>query len=160
MFERFDTNNNPHNTYVHEKWYGKKEVPNVALTLCENTFKDEPNKTIYFDTIRKYYEEYDNEKGWKIVLDCALMSPSLYEIITNSKYKVFYVQIDNYWRNMNNGEDEGYIEPRKTFNRMSIKHKLEEAGEFTDWYITLWNEPSTPIPISKKSVMSLEDVKL
>ena len=163
MFERFDANNQetyPHNDFPKEKWYGKKEIPNIILTLCEGwapELKECPKRIIYFDVLRNYYEEYNSNTGWKVVLDSALMSPSVYEAITDRKYKVFYTQAHNFWRNEKTGKDEGFIEPPRKFNKISIKHKLKCGGDPTDWYIMLWNEH--PIT-SEKPDIPLEDVKL
>ena len=87
----------------------------------------------------KAIEEYNTKTGWKVVIVLPLMTPQVYELLTQP-YKTYYTQAKNFWRNSNTGEDEAFIEPIYRFTNISIKHKLCAKGEPAVWYITLWND--------------------
>lgn len=151
-------NENIVENYPKYTWYSKKEIPNIVLTLS-NKLSDINDNTqeIYFDNLINYYEEYNTTTGgWKVVLVVALMSPTIYELLTK-KYRCYYTQTYNFWRNATTGKDESFIEPQHRFTNMSIKHKLTAEGDATRWYITLWNDK---LEISKPKEIKIENVEL
>ena len=157
-FKRCDDINEHHiDNYTKYTWYGKKEIPNVILTLS-NKIIDNDEHVIYLDNLIDYYEEYNTTTGWKVVLVLALMSPQIYELLTKPCIK-YYTQAENFWRNADTMNDESFIEPIHHFTNMSIKHKLSAEGDPTRWYITLWNDPVT-ISKPKSKETKIENVEL
>ena len=139
-FKRYDSaNEHRSDNYIKYTWYGKKEVPNIVLTLSNKILDSEDEHSIYLDSLTNYFEEYNTKTGWKVVIVLPLMTPQVYELLTQP-YKTYYTQAKNFWRNSNTGEDEAFIEPIYRFTNISIKHKLCAKGEPAVWYITLWND--------------------
>lgn len=160
-FERFDYTNDefPSKKYPIQTWYGKKEVPNVLLTLysgfsgCEDCKKNE----IYLDILTQYYEEYDTITGWKIVMEMPVMSPKVYELLTQKKYVHYSTKADDFWRSQATGKDEGFTEPERYFDQMRIEYKLTAVGDPARWYITLWQNREK---IPPKEPATIKEVKL
>ena len=158
-FKKYDyINENIADNYSKYTWYGKKEIPNIVLTLSNKSFNTDDNiQEIYFDNLTNYYEEYNTTiGGWKVVLVVALMSPTIYELLTK-KYQYYYTQAYNFWRNAITGKDESFIEPQHRFTNMSIKHKLAAKGDAARWYITLWNDK---LEIPEPKEIKIENVEL
>ena len=122
--------------------YGIKEIPNIKLTFSYGfkAFDNYKEYTLYIDTARGYFEEYDTKKGWKCVIAFTLFSPKEYEKITENKWQHVRIQTEDIWRSEKTGKDEFYISPSRVFNTYNIKHKLQACGEASTWYLTLWNE--------------------
>lgn len=135
-----------------QNWYGKKEVPNIHLTVIN--ILDDKEQEFYIDILTQYYEEYDTVTGWKVVLELPLMSFEIYEALTSFKNQRYITQVDNWWRNSENGRDKRFLEPKIRFNQMRIEHKTSFVGDPCRWYITLWNErndaPKVNIPELKE----------
>lgn len=156
MFEIFDYKNEDKvgDKYAKEEWYGKKEVPNILLTI----YKNEKNySTVYFDILKQYYESYDNINGWKVIMELSLMSINAYEAMTEIGVQRYTTQADNFWRKEKTGKDVNFIEHILYFNKLKIEHKLTAEGNPTNWYITLWNEKPE---ITKYECPTLKEVKL
>lgn len=157
-FERFDADNDefPSQKYPQQAWYGKKEIPNVLLTVYDKMWDATEKHEIYFDILTQYYEEYDSEYGWKIVIELPLMSPKVYELLTQ-RWSKYSLRADNFWRSQKTGKDEGFIEPEHIFNRFKIEHKLQCDGNPTQWYMTFWKETDIS---ERKAPAKLKEVDL
>ena len=66
--------------------FGKKEIPNVKIIINKrlpfNNKTTNSKEEIFLDCLTGYFEEFDSDIGWKVVLESALMSPKDYEILT------------------------------------------------------------------------------
>lgn len=140
-------------------WYGQKEVPNVRL-ICESGWPECPEDyqkyVIYFDCLKGYYEEFNSETRWKVVLQSALFNPKDYSKLTKH-YQRYTIETEEIWRNEKTGKDEGYYSPIKRFKHLCIKHRSSAEGDPESFYIILWNDKYEK-PVIEKT--SLEDVKL
>lgn len=158
-FKRLDITDNEHPTQKHsrENWYGKKEIPNVLLTVYDRLWDSKEKREVYFDQLTQYYEKYDSNTGWTVVLEMPVLSPKVYELLTRKHWSRWTTQADNFWRSAKTGEDEAFIEPEINFNRFKIEHKLQCEGDPTRWYITLWNKQEITSP---KEPAKLKEVNL
>jgi hypothetical protein len=158
-FNRLDIENDEHpiQKYPRENWYGKKEIPNILLTVYDRLWDSKEKHEVYFDQLTQYYEKYDSKTGWKIVLEMSLLSPKVYALLTRHHWLRWTTQADNFWRSAETGKDEAFIEPEINFNRFKIEHKLQCEGDPTRWYITLWNERET---MPSKEPAKLKEVDL
>ena len=156
-FERFERESDEYfsKQLPEPHWYGKKEVPNIILTLVDFFDTKEPKK-ILLSVVTQYYESYDSEKGWKAVIELPLLSPAIYERLT-CQYRRYEIELENYWRSNDTGKDEGFHEPVKYFDHMRIEHKLSCEGDPAKWYITLWQDREKTPP---KQPATLKEVEL
>lgn len=139
-FEQWDyEHNNPIEKYVKQDLYTQKEIPNVILTLQSNSGI---KHTISFSCLTEYYEEFDSENGWRIILTTIAMNLENYQLLTQENYASYSSQAFNFWKNMITGKEESYIEPEHFCSRLSIEHELNTEtvdDRASTWIITLYN---------------------
>ena len=137
-----------------QKWYCKNSVPNVRLTVVDGT---DAQQEFYIDKLIQYYEEYSTTDGWRVVLESPLMSFDMYKAITSFNKPRYILQSDNWWRNLETGKDQRFLESPIRFNQVKIEHKTSASGDPCRWYITFWNEHNIT---SKNEDSKLKEVEL
>ena len=119
--------------------YAQKEVPVVEIITYDRNLK-ELNRCV-LNSLYNYYESFDTKDHFRTEIEATLLSPEIYQILTNSANYYFSLNIYSVWRSSKTLEDEIFKEECPRFyNHIHIHYDLNVEGEPTSWYIELTNE--------------------
>lgn len=119
--------------------YGQKEVPIVEIITYDCNLK-ELNRCV-LNSLYSYCEHFDTKDNFSTEIEERLLSPEIYQILTDSTNYYFSLNVYSIWRSSITGEDMTLKEECPRFyNHIHIHYNLYAEEEPASWYIELTNE--------------------